>query len=493
MMRTSLILLLLLAVTSGGFYAGRVTATPSAGSAPATAPIIAERSPSTGDKARATAPAPVEPMPVLDTRASVAPLVDRVKGSVVTITSRKTIRRAVREDPWSQMLRERFGMGGPPSRDQQVQGLGSGFVLDKKGTILTNNHVVAGADEVEVKLADERIFPARVIGTDPPTDVAVLKITNPPVDLLPVALGDSDSLRVGDYVLAIGNPLGLGQTVTMGLVSAKNRSIGDAEGGAESRYQDFIQTDAAINQGNSGGPLFNFSGQVVGINTMIINPSVAMNIGFAIPINLARSIAEQIGSSGRVARGYLGVSGVEFTPEIAGQMRVPYAPGALINYVEPRSPAALGGLQPNDVIVEIGGKAITSSRRLPTVVATFRPGERVKVAFLRGGKRMESTVELAAPAGGGEAVFGGLKVRPLAAREAQAMGLRAGQGVQVIGVDPRSGTSGAIEEGDLILEADRRPVTVELLRLIEARLQSGGRTVLLIQRGDEQFRVILTE
>ncbi|HEY8924949.1 MAG TPA: trypsin-like peptidase domain-containing protein, partial [Polyangia bacterium] len=293
-----------------GSAAGAVPA-PSKPAAPAPsgeAPLLAK------NDARGTAaatsptagPATVDVPAPTQMRDSVAPLVDQVKASVVTILSTKIIRRMAREDPWSAMLREQFGLGGPQMTQERAQSLGSGFILDASGVVLTNNHVVAGADEVVVKLADERKLAARVVGSDPATDVAVVKIDQPPANLSAVTLGDSEKLRVGDYVLAIGNPLGLGQTVTMGIVSAKNRAIGEKLGDLDPRYQDFIQTDAAINQGNSGGPLFNFRGQVVGINSAIINPGVAMNVGFAIPINLARQIADQIRQTGTVARGYLG-------------------------------------------------------------------------------------------------------------------------------------------------------------------------------------------
>ena len=210
-----------------------------------------------------------------------------------------------------------------------------------------------------------------------------MRIEKPPADLQTVTLGDSDKVRVGDYVLAIGNPLGLGQTVTMGIVSAKNRVIGEKLGDIDPRYEDFIQTDAAINQGNSGGPLFNFRGEVIAINAAIINPGVAMNVGFAIPINLARQIADQIRKSGKVARGFLGVSGEDFTPERAAEMHVPYAAGALINAVGRGTPAAAAGLRPNDVVVECAGKA---DRRLPApdgdhrAAAAGREGEARAVA-----------------------------------------------------------------------------------------------------------------
>src|SRR6185436_12446626 len=286
---------------------------------------------------------------------TVAPLVERVKGAVVTIQSTKFIRRFAMEDPWSRMLREQFGAPAPHGTRERQEGLGSGFIIDKSRIVFTNNHVVAGADEVIVRLSDNRRFAARVLGSDPPTDVAVVRIDKPPGDLQTVTLGDSDRVRVGDYVLAIGNPLGLGQTVTMGIVSAKNRVIGDKLGDVDPRYEDFIQTDAAINQGNSGGPLFNFRGEVIGINAAIINPGLAMNVGFAIPINLARQVAEQIRKAGRVARGFLGVSGEDFTAERAAEMRVPFAPGALINAVGHGTPAAAAGLRSNDVVVEFAG------------------------------------------------------------------------------------------------------------------------------------------
>src|SRR3954469_24302835 len=325
---------------------------------------------------------------------TVAPLVDRVKGAVVTIQSTKFIRRLAVEDPWNRMLREQFGMPAPRATREKQEGLGSGFIVDKSGIVLTNNHVVAGADEVIVRLADNRRFTARVLGSDPPTDVAVVRLDKPPGDLQTVTLGDSDRVRVGDYVLAIGNPLGLGQTVTMGIVSAKNRVIGEKLGDIDPRYEDFIQTDAAINQGNSGGPLFNFKGEVIGINAAIINPGVAMNVGFAIPINLARLVADQLRKSGRVARGYLGVGGEDFTVERAEEMHLPFAPGALVNVVGRGSPAEAAGLRPNDVVVESAGRAIDGFRRLPIVVAGLSPGEQAKVVFVRAGKRMEVAVTL---------------------------------------------------------------------------------------------------
>jgi len=427
-------------------------------------------------------------------RYSVAPLVDQVKASVVTILSTKIIRRVLREDPWSAMLREQLGLGGPQAtQEQRSQSLGSGFLLEASGVVLTNNHVVAGADEVVVRLSDDRQLAAHVVGSDPATDVAVVQIEKPPADLRAVTLGDSDRVRVGDYVLAIGNPLGLGQTVTMGIVSAKNRAIGEKLGDLDPRYQDFIQTDAAINQGNSGGPLFNFKGQVVGINSAIINPGVAMNVGFAIPINLARQISEQLRQTGTVARGYLGVGGEDFTPARAAELKVPFVPGALVNVVGRGTPAEAAGLRPNDVIVEIGGRPIDSYRHLPIAVASLRPGEKANVAFLRGGRRIETPVLIGAQGAGstGAHLFLGIDVRGLDAREARALGLGVGQGLAVTAVDPRGPASGVLEEGDVLLQVEGQPVTLDRMRGLEGRLGQGAHTVLFIQRGSTRFGIRL--
>jgi serine protease Do len=465
--------------------------------APIPAPVVPAQmaNPPTPAPVVVVPPPPVANVPEPgEMRVSVAPLVDRVKDSVVTILSTKIIRRVLREDPWSQMLREQFGVGGAPRVAQQrAESLGSGFLLDAAGVVLTNNHVVAGADEVMVRLSDNRQLAAKVVGSDPATDVAVVKIDNPPPNLPPVTLGDSDRVRVGDYVLAIGNPLGLGQTVTMGIVSAKNRAVGEKLGDLDPRYQDFIQTDAAINQGNSGGPLFNFAGQVIGINSAIINPGVAMNVGFAIPINLARQIADQIRKSGHVARGYLGVSGEDFTTTRAQELHVPFTPGALVNVVGRGTPAEAAGLRSSDVIVEIAGRPIDGYRRLPIVVAGLAPGEKTKIVFMRGGQRLEATATLVGQGAGtgGARLFLGVDVRPLDSREVRVYGLAAGQGLSVTGVDPRGPASGVLEEGDVLLQLDGQPVSLDRLRAIEPRLAQGIRSVLVIQRGTARFAIKL--
>jgi serine protease Do len=424
---------------------------------------------------------------------SVAPLVDAVKDAVVTIKSIKVIPRAERMDPFSQFLEDRFGMGRGRSRGsngggdvRQQQGLGSGFVVDAKGIILTNNHVVAGADEVQVVTSDGRSLPAVVVGSDPGTDVAVVRLTKPPSNLRVCKIGNSDKVRVGDYVLAIGNPLGLGQTVTMGIVSAKNRSLD----GQLIDYADFIQTDAAINQGNSGGPLFNFNGEVVGINSAILNPARAMNVGFAIPMNLAKGIADQIQKSGRVGRGYLGVSTLSLTPEAAKQLGLEFQPGALVGVVEHGGPAERGGLKPNDLVVEIAGRPIDSSRALTQVIRSRSPGEQVEVVVVRGRQRVPLQVKLTENERLRREDVLGMSVQLLAENEATQLNLPPGTGVRVLSVDPRGPVSGSLAEGDIILmiaAPKRGPANVGSLRQFEQRVRSGGHGQLVIVRDGEAF------
>jgi serine protease Do len=427
------------------------------------------------------APTPIE------MGSSVAPLVDRVKASVVTIQSTKIIPRVVQEDPIMQYFRERFGLGRAPAQRETQRGLGSGFIINRTGVILTNNHVVAGADEVWVQLSDERRFEAKVVGNDPSTDVAVVKLTRPPGDLRPVQIGNSEQVRVGDYVLAIGNPLGLGQTVTMGIVSAKNRMLG----GRITQYEDFIQTDAAINQGNSGGPLFNFKGEVIGINSAILNPAIAMNVGFAIPINLARQIADQITRSGSVARGYLGVGTEDMTPEKARRLGLAFESGALVNVVNPGSPAATAGLRPNDIIVDVSGRRVESSNGLQHIIQSRAPTEMVDVTYLRGGRRLTAKVQLTSnqALGGGHVL--GMQLGPLSPSEVEEIGVA---GLKVTAVDRHSPASGSLQMGDIITHVvigqQAKVATVPLLKQLEQRLARGGAGQLVIVR--EGYQLVLT-
>jgi serine protease Do len=411
---------------------------------------------------------------------SIAPLVETVKDSVVTIRSIKFIPRAMRGDPFSEFLRERFGME-PQGRGRQEaqQGLGSGFIIDQKGTILTNNHVVAGADEVQVVTSDARVLPAKVVGSDPSTDVAVVRLTRPPGGLK-VA-----KLRVGDYVLAIGNPLGLGQTVTMGIVSAKNRVLD-----GQIDVTDFIQTDAAINRGNSGGPLFNFNGDVVGINSAILNPAAAMNVGFAIPINLAKNIADQLLKSGKVGRGFLGIMSQPLTPELARQMGIEFQPGALINGVDRGSPAEAAGLRPNDVVVEMAGRRIESPQVLTNLIKSRRPGETLPVVAIRQGRRVTVNVTLGENIQlRGEDVLG-MVVQRLPREESAQMGLPAGTGLRIVQVKARGPLSGTLQEGDIIIAIvapTTAAATVESLRAFEQKVRGGGHGQLRLVRDGELF------
>jgi len=438
-------------------------------------------------------PLPRVPDPAL-TQKSVAPLVQAVEGAVVAIHTARVIHPVV-EDPFRQWMRYRLGLSGgqKDQRPRQEQlGQGSGFIVDALGTVLTNNHVVAGADLVTVILDDGREFEAQVLGSDPTTDVAVLRMQSPPGDLTPARLGDSDAVEVGDYVLAIGNPLGLGKTVTMGIVSAKNRSLGKALGDVPARYQAFIQTDAAINQGNSGGPLFNFSGQVVGVNSAILNPAVAMNVGFAIPINLARAVAQQLESRGLVERGFLGVRSESLTPERAAQLGVSQASGAYVLSVVPGSPAETAGIRSGDVIEAIAGKALDRPNALAQVVATLAPGSRVPIVLHRGSKRVTTEAQMGARASGVELKAMRIVVAPLPAREGRDLGLSTGEGVRVVFVDPRGPVSGSLQEDDVVISVGRESATVKTMQAFERALLRGGWGRLVLIRDGKRMQVTLS-
>jgi serine protease Do len=283
------------------------------------------------------------------------------------------------------LMRRFFGMGSgqAPQQPPREQGaLGSGFIISRSGLVLTNNHVVDGASQVTVQLSDGREFKGTVLGTDPKTDVAVVRI-NGGGSFQPVQWGDSDHIRVGDSVFAVGSPFGLGNTVTAGIVSARSRDIG------EGPYDDFLQVDAAINSGNSGGPLFDGSGHVVGMNTAIYSPSGGnVGIGFAIPEALAKRVADQIVAHGSVARGHIGVALQSVTPDIADAMGLKGTDGALVANVEPDGPAFFSGLKQGDVVRSFNGEQVKDSRALSRMVADARAGTRVPVTVLRDGHQV---------------------------------------------------------------------------------------------------------
>ncbi len=339
------------------------------------------------------------------------------------------------------------------------QGSGSGVIISPDGYIVTNDHVVSGADTVSVTLADQREYEAKVVGRDPKTDLAVLKIESK--QTLPVAaLGDSDRLNVGDWVVAIGNPFGLNHTVTSGIVSAKGRFIGAGP------YDDFIQTDASINPGNSGGPLFDLNGNVVGINTAIIPHG--QGIGFAIPVNIAKSLVPQLVETGSVTRGYLGVNIQTLTPSLAQALKLETRNGALVSDVLPDSPADRAGLERGDVILTFDGKTIDDSRDLAAQVAATPVGEDTEVLVLRDGRK--ETLELTvgtlpnqqASISGADSPRGGqwgLQLQELAPEVARAQGLHDGQGVRVVGVESGSPAGEAgLRPGDILLQVNRRNV-----------------------------------
>ena len=272
---------------------------------------------------------------------------------------------------------------------RQSQALGSGFIIDTSGIVVTNNHVIAEADQIRVTLANDMSFDAELIGLDSKTDVAVLKFDPEDVKLTAVSFGNSDDMRVGDWVLAIGNPFGLGGSVTAGIVSARGRDIGSGP------YDDFIQTDAAINRGNSGGPLFNLDGEVIGINTAIFSQTGgSIGIGFAIASNLAENVVDQLQEFGRTRRGWLGVFIQEITPDIADSLGLDDEKGALVSSVHPDGPAEKGGIKAGDVVLSFDGKSIGEMRSLPRIVAETAIGKAVKVEVLRNGKKKTLSITL---------------------------------------------------------------------------------------------------
>ncbi len=314
---------------------------------------------------------------------TLAPVVADVKPAVVNISTVQAVRQTRRgfrgQDPYEEFFGRFFG-GPMPQESRPQQSLGSGFIIDKDGYILTNLHVIGNADKIMVKLANEKEYEARLVGRDPRTDLALIKISARG-DLPVVRLGDSDALQVGDWVLAIGNPFGLEQTVTAGIVSAKGRVIGDGP------YDDFIQTDAAINPGNSGGPLFNTQGEVVGINTAIFSQSGGnIGIGFAVPVNMAKSLLPQLKAKGRVSRGWLGVSIGPVTDEALKELKLQDTKGALVMEVVEQSPADRAGLQSGDVIIGFNGKEITRAQDLPRLVGATPLGKEVTLQVIREGR-----------------------------------------------------------------------------------------------------------
>jgi serine protease Do len=327
---------------------------------------------------------------------SFADLSAQLSPAVVNISTSQTVSRAPEGgapmpefppgSPFEDLFRDFFdkGQGAP----RKVTSLGSGFVVDPNGTVITNNHVIEDADKVTVNFSDGSTLPAEIIGRDPKTDIAVLKVeSDKPLPSVP--FGNADAARVGDWVLAIGNPFGLGGSVSAGIISARNRDINAGP------YDDFIQTDAAINRGNSGGPLFNMEGQVIGVNTAIISPSGgSIGIGFAIPSSLVRPVVAQLQKYGETRRGWLGVRIQTVTEEIAESLSLPTAKGALVAGVTDESPADKAGFEQGDIITKFDGKGVTEMRSLPRIVAETEIGKKVNVELIRNGKVLKKRVEV---------------------------------------------------------------------------------------------------
>ena len=412
---------------------------------------------------------------------TLAPMLERATPAVVNIATTGTIE--VQQNPlFSDPFFKRFFDIPDQPVERHTQSLGSGVIVDaRKGYILTNNHVIEHADEIRVTLRNGETRKAKLIGTDPETDIAVIRIE--PEGLTALPLADSEELQVGDFVVAIGNPFGLGQTVTLGIVSAKGRSGLGIEG-----FEDFIQTDASINPGNSGGALVNLRGELVGINTAILSQSGGnIGIGFAIPINMARSIMEQLITHGKVRRGRLGAQAQDLTPELAQAFGIRYRRGAVVARVVPGSAADRAGLKVGDIVVEINGRKVPDATTLRNHIGLLRVGETVTLKVLRNGKtriltaRIEEQIagqisgEILHPRLAGATLMDIPESSPLFGRI---------EGVLVTRIEPRSPASlTGLREGDLIVSANRQPViSVDDLR---GKVEDRAALLLNIRRGNQ--------
>lgn len=429
-----------------------------------------------------------------DPQISLAPLVDKVSPAVVNIRTKTTV-RGMRGMMGHEGLFEFFfghrPRGADPfgGREQTLQAAGSGFIIESDGLVVTNHHVIKDVDEIEVQLADDRIFMAQVVGSDKKTDVALLRLDKAS-GLPTVKFGDSSALKVGDRVVAIGNPFGLDHTVTAGIVSAKERVIGAGP------YDDFIQTDASINPGNSGGPLFDLSGYVIGINTAVNRN--AEGIGFAIPSDLARDMIEALKNGGSIVRGWLGVVPQPLTDELAKVLGLPDKAGALIANVQADSPAHKGGLKVRDVIVKIDGHKLKSSREIYPMIARLKPGKKVPFSVIRDGKRKTLSVKIGEAPNDGES-GGGSTGKKSAETQTPKLGIQiddlddnlrrrlgAGDvvgGVVVTNIEMDSPLRKVVREGDIITEVNRDPVgDVARFREVVKGMNSGDDLLFLIYR-----------
>jgi Do/DeqQ family serine protease len=457
------------------------------------------------EKVNLPAPEPTPATSSADLRTSYAEVVNRVSAAVVTIRTESRA-RAPRQFPFMDdpFFRRFFGEPLTPAPERMVRGLGSGVIVTGDGYILTNHHVIDGAQQIEIDLQGSRTVTAKLIGSDPPSDLAVLKIDEG--GLAPLALADSDKVQVGDVVLAIGNPLGIGQTVTHGIISAKGRRTGLSNGS----FEDFLQTDAPINRGNSGGALVDSHGDLVGINSQILSPSGgSIGIGFAIPSNMARDVLDQLVKHGKVTRGQLGVVVQPVTEEIAASLKLNDARGVIVSQVQPKSAAERAGLRRGDVILALNGNVVSDPNSFRNEIAGTPPGRTVTLKILREGSEQELRPTLGeftpeervaregeeeSPAprdADGEKL--GMAVQPLTPALARPLGVSAGtQGLIVTEVDPYGPAADAgIRRGDVIEQVNQQPVrSVADLRTAIERAGKNPLLLLVNHRGTTIFVTI---
>lgn len=468
--------------------------------------LIAERLDLTPTKNISLVSKKIDALPSASNPTSLPPnifveLAKKVKPGVVNISTTKVVKGGGRvfrhfspffreRDPFRDFFGEEFWerfFGDIPQRDYVQRSLGSGFIIDQEGHIITNNHVIEGASEIKVRLSDEKEFPAEIVGRDPKTDIALIKIKGAK-DLPVVELGDSDKLEIGEWVMAIGNPFGLAHTVTVGIVSAKGRVIGSGP------YDVFIQTDASINPGNSGGPLFNIRGEVVGINTAIV--ASGQGIGFAIPINMAKEIIPQLKKKGKVTRGGIGVYVQKLTPELAQSFGLEKSKGALVAEVLPGSAAEQAGIRRGDVIVKFNGKDIDEMNELPKIVAATPVGKEVEVVVIREGKPVTLKIKVgelkeeAPPIAIEKTQFDlGMSVQEITPELARQLRLRELGGVIVSEVEPGGlADEAGIRRGDIIREINGRPISkLSDYQAVLSKIKKGDIIRILVRRGERSI------
>jgi len=432
---------------------------------------------------------------------SFADLAEKVKPAVVNISSTSTVTIPGHpfrhffgpdQDEQNEPFDDFFKHFQIPDRKMKQQSLGSGFIINKDGYIITNNHVVDNASEIKVKLSDGREFKAKVIGRDSKTDLALIKISSNSENLPVLALGDSEKMRVGDWVIAVGNPFGLEETVTQGIISATGRAIGAGP------YDNFLQTDAPINPGNSGGPLVNLKGEVIGINTAIVTGG--QGIGFAIPGALAKTITTQLREKGKVVRGWIGVTIQTVTPELAQSFGMKEAKGALVGDVVSGGPAEKAGIKIGDVIISFDGKNVKTSNDLPRLVAETPVGKSIPIALIREGKEVQVSVKveemteekIAAQSSAPEESLG-MKVGDITSKIRQQLETAEKTGVVVMNVEQGSlADEAGIQQGDIIKEVNRKNVrNMAQYNEVLGSIGKGQPVLLLVKRGKQTFFVTL--